>query len=453
MACEICVEPLNRSSHAPSKCNHCGLVACKTCIRTFLISASEAHCMKCNMAWEDEFVLTAVNKSYYHSDLKEKKKDKYMEFEKSRLPSTQTDAKHFLIREKMCEDTRNIDDENNKLDELIRINKRKIKTLREKARIELGKEVTERKEFIMRCQVSECKGFLSTAYKCELCSNSTCSKCYEVIHDAHECTPENIASAEMIKKETKPCPKCSTRIHKIDGCNQMWCTNCNTPWDWPTGKIVNGAIHNPHYYDYLKTQNSGIVPRNPGDMICGGLPDIYILQELLRRLNYIDPTIITFVKSNIFPIHRIIVETRHRIIEFNQHDYFEKDLTSARVLYMLNRITEDIFKEKVYSINGKRDKARANIRLLELVETIGTDLMQNFIKVFDVKQSNANLFEETCKLITEFNELISYYETLREKKYHLFKQAGVHFQVKCSNLHELPILVTDKYSYHSTGQI
>ena len=77
MNCEICVEPLNKSNHSPSICNFCHLTACKQCIRTFLgSSASEPKCMKCNTAWDNEFVLQAVNKTYYHSQLKDKKKDK-----------------------------------------------------------------------------------------------------------------------------------------------------------------------------------------------------------------------------------------------------------------------------------------------------------------------------------------------------------------------------------------
>lgn len=452
MTCEICVEPLNKSSHNPSTCNHCGLVACKTCIRTYMNSIAEPHCMKCKVAWDNEFVLLAVNKTYYHSELKEKKKERYAEFEKSRLPSTQTEAKNFLIREKVTKDVVTIERENDKLSDMIISNKRLIRNIREKGRADIGAISIERKEFIMRCQVSECKGFLSTAYKCELCGTKTCPKCLDIISDDHECKPENIASAEMIKKETKPCPKCSARIHKIDGCNQMWCTNCNTPWDWPSGKIVNGTIHNPHYYEYLKTQNRDI-PRNPGDVICGGLPNMQIFQDLVRRLPPIFKDVVRFIHNSIYSIHRIIVDTHYRIEDYNQRDFFEQNLSSARVQFMLNRISEDEFKQQIYNINCKREKARTNIRLLELVETVSTDLMQNYFRLFDSEMTVLILFEGTVKIITEFNELIAYYEDLREKKYKLFKQSGVYFSIRREPLREGPIEITDKFVYNSTGQI
>lgn len=449
--CDICVESLNKSNHAPSTCNFCQLTACKLCIRTFLgSSASEPKCMKCNTAWDNEFVLQAVNKTYYHSELKDKKKDKMLEFEKGRIPATQEDAKRFLVKEKAGKDIAEIQRENDVLQVAINKNNLEIRKIRNKLREDLGQASAEKKEFIMQCQFDGCKGFLSTGYKCELCDRKTCSKCLEVVEDEHECKEESIASAEMIKKDTKPCPKCSIRVYKIDGCNQMWCVQCNTPWDWISGKIVNGTIHNPHYYQFLQKQNAGVMPRNPGDVVCGGLPEIWAMNQLLHRLDQSYLLVVRFIQINVFSIHRVIVDVRFRLIDERQQNRFETQLTDSRIRYMLNRISDEEFRTEIYNINAKRDKVQANIRLLELIETVGTDLFQNYVKVFDRPISREELFDESCKLIQEFVELVTYYEVQLDKKVKLFKQAGVTFQIMGMST---PILITDKISVRNYGRI
>jgi hypothetical protein len=84
-----------------------------------------------------------------------------------------------------------------------------------------------KREFMMRCPADDCRGFLSTAYKCGTCEKHTCSDCLEclgadetleALKAAHTCKPESVESAKMIKKETRACPKCGARIFKLEGC-------------------------------------------------------------------------------------------------------------------------------------------------------------------------------------------------------------------------------------------
>jgi hypothetical protein len=80
----------------------------------------------------------------------------------------------------------------------------------------------EKREFIQHCPAEGCRGYLSTAYKCGVCAKYTCSDCLAVKgenRDApHTCNEEAKASAALIQRETRPCPKCGVRIYKIDGC-------------------------------------------------------------------------------------------------------------------------------------------------------------------------------------------------------------------------------------------
>ncbi len=86
----------------------------------------------------------------------------------------------------------------------------------------LKKGDTEKKKFVRRCTVTGCNGFLSTAWKCEMCENWSCPDCFEVKgldrNAEHVCTADNLATAELLRRDTKPCPKCGEMISKIDGC-------------------------------------------------------------------------------------------------------------------------------------------------------------------------------------------------------------------------------------------
>jgi hypothetical protein len=99
----------------------------------------------------------------------------------------------------------------------------------------------------------------------------------------HKCNPESIESFKLICKETKPCPNCRTRISKVSGCDQMWCTQCHVTFSWTTGLKVTGNIHNPHYYEWKKNNEEMATFRNVGEILCGGIPDLTYLSNMFRR--------------------------------------------------------------------------------------------------------------------------------------------------------------------------
>jgi len=152
------------------------------------------------------------------------------------------------------------------------------------------KKDEERRVFTMPCPATECRGFLSSAYKCGVCDIYVCPHCREIkgAHDAaHTCNPDTVATVAKLKKECRNCPDCGTNIFRIEGCAQMFCTNCKTPFDWNSGKkITNGAIHNPHYFEYLRQVNGNVMPRAPGDIPCGAnLPTAYRFERGMRPYN------------------------------------------------------------------------------------------------------------------------------------------------------------------------
>jgi hypothetical protein len=168
-----------------------------------------------------------------------------------------------------------------------------------------GEQVTvaARQVVVLRgCPGEGCRGFLDEKWICGVCDMSVCSHCHiglgedEVVEERHGsaavdqapegkrwhiCNPDQIATARLLARDTKPCPKCKALISKIDGCDQMWCTQCQTAFSWQTGQVEEGRVHNPHYYEWQR-RNKGSVPREPGDVVPGGdcCAQALTLQEL-----------------------------------------------------------------------------------------------------------------------------------------------------------------------------
>ncbi len=124
--------------------------------------------------------------------------------------------------------------------------------------------------FIHKCPAVGCAGFLKKeTWRCGICEAQACKECHEIMTGAgagHSCNPDILESVKALAKESKPCPKCAAAISKISGCDQMWCTQCQTAFSWRTGAIETVIIHNPHYFEWRR--NHGGVPRAPGDIPC-----------------------------------------------------------------------------------------------------------------------------------------------------------------------------------------
>jgi hypothetical protein len=266
----------------------------------------------------------------------------------------------------------------NQNEETVYSLKEQINTINKK-----GGQIKERKIFIMKCQVNDCGGFLSQQYKCGLCTKFTCSACYMPKDENHICNPDDVASTKMIKDETRPCPKCSTRIYKIDGCDQMWCTDCKTAFSWKTGTIVNGNVHNPHYYEYLRN-TEGSVPRadepyNP----CGDILDEYQIrafrQKFMIHLNK-SPKISGWIDHHISVMHRYlgeindVVETTNIEVNDMNGDRYVRNLKHNRILFLLKRIDKERFETNAFMYHQRSIQFRRFLELTQMLKQVVLDI-------------------------------------------------------------------------------
>ena len=270
----------------------------------------------------------------------------------------------------------------------------------------------------MPCPVDDCRGFLSSAYKCGACGNHACPRCLEVLgpnpnHVQHTCDEDAVKTADLIKSTTKPCPKCGERISKIEGCDQMWCVSCHTAFSWRTGNIENGTIHNPHYYQYQRQVNNGEAVRNPGDVLCGGLPNWFSMRRTMRTKWHQNPQpsdtssndLKNFVKiTELFEyIHRIIAHITHvDLVAVRQNVRNASDHRDLRIQYILNRIDEKKMSEIINSVNKKSMKDNELLHIYELISVVGIEMfasIQNKVMYESTQEENENI---TTNEMTQF---------------------------------------------------
>lgn len=234
--------------------------------------------------------------------------------------------------------------------------------------------VQEKREFIMKCPDGDCRGFLSTAYKCGTCAKWACQACLVVLGEKkdveHTCDPGLVESTKLIRSETRPCPKCAAPIFKIDGCDQMFCVveKCGTAFSWNTGHIVSGVIHNPHYYEWLRKTGGGAVEREIGDIPCGGMPQTVQFIRLFTRIELVKYATEYMLES--FRNMTELAAVRLPMYPARRPNMMNKD---ADVCYLTNIIDEKEWRARLQRSDALFRRKREVGQILQTMATTFSD--------------------------------------------------------------------------------
>lgn len=423
MSCSVCCDSFNGALRVRVACEFsgdCPYDACKSCWRTYFLNTTlEPHCMQCKKAFSPKFQVLQFNRSFLETDYKLHRRTLLLDREISKLPETMPAAARqadieveeglaATLLEKASELGRQI----HQLYEQRSMCHNRIRDIRNRGRLGgtgAAEAETERRRFIMPCPNNDCRGFLSTQYKCELCKLFTCNECHEIIGhtktDPHTCDPNNVQSAELIKRDTKPCPCCGTRISKISGCDQMWCPECHKAFSWRTGIIDTGVVHNPHFYQHQqqvqqndangvtgggaaaaaaaqrrclaggadggtdlcgwfafnqavlsKLRESHLITLGPGEQTLSDLRDVLV--ELHRSLSHI--------------LQVSVPELRTKVRELSNHE-------EMRVKYILKRCDKDELAAHIYRCDTLRQKSTEILHVLELFGIVGSETFERLL--------------------------------------------------------------------------
>ena len=544
MNCTICCEKYTIQLRKPVTCQYCEFCACTVCIKKYLTAGLlDAHCMGCKRAWNDEFLDMNFTKAFRTGAYKKHREDILLDREVALLPTRQprVEAKVKMneVEAEMKLVHKELQEWDTKRQEILRKSSTLSRKLTRYSAESEGRPppawtlaegekagTPDRAKFVMKCPDGECRGFLSTAYKCGTCQKWACPDCLVIKgkdKDAeHTCDPGVKETVALIIKESKACPKCGERISKIDGCfkaetpilmwngttkmsqdiivgdeligddgnvrkvletctgedemfeisqsramnytvnskhklslkyrgndsaqiqsfkdlsidvydmtvgeylslpislqndlygytttgiessisvkgvgkgnyygwnvgdnhrfvlkdmtschncDQMWCVDCHTAFSWTTGQLVNGVVHNPHYYEFLRKQGNGVAPRNAGDVPCGGVPYYHTLQQNIKHLD--KPT-----QTMVMAIHRLTAEITEFRMQVYQGHFNVDDNGDLGVRYLMKDIEKDAMKSELVKRELKRNKHLAIRAVLEMFVNTSTMMLNNIV--------------------------------------------------------------------------
>ena len=419
--CDICVETLNKSTRKPICCILCEdpkPVCCSACFTKYLMGTSNItpRCVFCDNEVTMDFIYDNSTKIFMEQ-YRSHQFDMRFSIEESKLPETQDEANRIkwnqqkerflkkLYNEKYIihyQKKMLIDD----LGYLKKENEEKISTsnqieeLRKKSNdiqkqymslhVERYKK-PDKQQFVKGCPSNTCRGFLSTAYKCGTCEKYFCPDCYEVKQtrndETHICDADTKATLDLLKSDSKACPKCSVLIFRISGCPQMWCVQCHTAFNWDTGHIDKGYVHNPEYFRYLRERGDHI-PRNPNDIVNGCNVRIPIQSELRAAL------------QNHKITHRewsgwydYLNHVRWYVLPNEARNYRDIDYSEFRIAYLNDEITKEAWKKNLKMKMKKDELLMERFFILDMFCNVMSDLFINLMANQDIEMFQGNAKE------------------------------------------------------------
>jgi hypothetical protein len=397
------------------RCPSCQFEACGSCVRRFLLETSEDyHCMNCRFRWTHEFVETCLPRRFCNGDLAVHRRAVLLARERAKLPGTLREAERVRQRREALERTKKVRADaklmKEKIAEAMAMKRNMSGALRDLQKrpsspevdtlsYQLTRSMEDLKEEMLAvredltqaegvleelllmvedlsipldpvrteppgarpCPKEGCRGFVkgTPEWACGLCNSRVCPRCERIEATGHRCVAEDVETARLIRRDTKPCPGCAAPIEKIDGCDQMFCVSCTTVFSWDTGRVqATGQVHNPEYFRWLRDRGEE-VPRDPDDTPCGprdNLPPYQVVLPLGDACNRAYDALLTNVNW------------------YRNWREQPADDVDLRVGYLLGELDEPTWASTLLSRERKRERALAVFHARQMLAFSGANL-------------------------------------------------------------------------------
>lgn len=430
--CPTCCEVFTKMLRKPIVCPSCDYAACHNCYKIFLTSdgVSQAKCMKCNTEMTTRFLKQHFTDTFIRGDMREHRVKILYQQQLALLPLAQPRVeREKLARQKYTE----LEEVDRQIREFMirkRILADDIRFLRHSRGDGLygsPNDADTVSAFQHKCCDPECRGFVSSAWKCGVCDKFSCTHCHEIKGttkeetDTHVCNPDTVETIKLMKSDTKPCPGpgCGIYIHKTEGCDQMFCTSCKNLWSWKTGRIEERG-HNPHYLEWMRKGGGagGGMARDPADIQCGREIDRRFSTELhsiltstftkMRYIADLDKTtenVRSYAGKMAEIIQSVIHMRLHDIPNFREGAEVRTRMEKLHVLFMCKDITEEIFRRRVFRLHQDSEISRQILDLLVAVQNAATDIMYRIRDTFVTINSSLSLVKTVAHDVVKINGL------------------------------------------------
>ena len=270
------------------------------------------------------------------------------------------------------------------------------------------------------CGKNDCNGILNEDYKCLICTSLTCKKCMALKFDPNEdknrlkeikdleeknevipknlltkkgphiCDPNEVESIKAIRqnKDTKNCPNesCGIPISKIEGCYQMFCTNCHILFEWKNLKILKERAHNPHALEWMRRTNQEI-NYNENNNLCAGIITIQRYRIIKKDVQFRD--YITFPTRKSLQLIENLEQVSGHI----------RGTTMDNISNKVNNYSQELLRLDRMYISKQLEEKSYKIRLASKEKE--KEMLQNIYDVFEI------LCEQTDYVYSKFCEEVN----------------------------------------------
>lgn len=226
-------------------------------------------------------------------------------------------------------------------------------------------------QWVHSCPKEGCRGYIKgDQTTCPICGTHVCKDCLRIVGDEpdHVCRNEDVETVAMLRQNTKPCPNCSIPIYKISGCDQMWCTQCRTPFSWRTGQKIYQRIHNPHYYEWMQRHQGEDMPRELMDIPCGGLPSVQSLRQFPR-----------VYQEWAYTLHQQVLHFEHVVVPRYENTPFQENCKSMRVSYLMNIISRDHWRDELYRWEKASQKNQQYLQIAQTFVAVSSEWLRRMV--------------------------------------------------------------------------